>query len=119
MPGEPGADQRHGERVEILGDLHGEVTVSEDMVVREIGPDGAQIETRAPLHLNSLHTLRLALGSHAIVVRGRVVHCHISEVEQDSVVYCAGIEFVEVPPAARAVIEEFLRKLRATRAGAQ
>ncbi len=118
MSSGPGTDKRQGERVEILGELHGEVTVFEHMVVREIGPNGAQIETRAPLQLNSLHTLRLALGSRSIVVKGRVAHCHISEVQQDAVLYCAGIEFVEVPPAVHEVIEEFLQLLRASRAGA-
>jgi hypothetical protein len=118
MPAEPDAERRQGERVEILGDLHGEMTVLQDMVVREIGPEGAQIETRTPLRLDSLHTLRLPLGSRPIVVRGRVVHCRVSEIEQDAVAYCAGIEFVEMPPAVREAIEEFLRFLRAARAGA-
>ena len=43
---------------------------------------GAQIETMFPLHLDSLHDFRLTLGDRSIVVKGRVAHCSISDVEE-------------------------------------
>lgn len=113
-------EKRHGQqRLELLGDLHGEVTVFEDMVVREIGPGGAQIEARVPLQLNSLHTVRLTLGDRSVVIKSRVVHCHISDVDQDAVVYRAGLEFVEMPAPVAEAIADFLQLLRAARTGAQ
>jgi hypothetical protein len=109
---------RRGERVEILGELRGEVMVLEEMAVREIGPGGAQIETRVPLQLDSLHTFRLTLGDRSIVVKGRVVHCRVADVEQDAVVYRAGVEFIEPSSPVTAAIDAFLQMVKAARNGA-
>jgi hypothetical protein len=102
---------REAERVAILGELHGEVMVFQPMAIREISQGGAQVETSFPLHLDSLHDLRLTLGDRSIVVKGRVAHCSIIEVDQEIVTYRSGLEFVE--PAARvaAVIAEFLQAI--------
>ena len=109
--------KRDAERLTVLGDLFGEVMVLEPMLIKEIGIGGATIETRFPLHLNSLHDLRVMLGDVSIVVKGRVVHSHISDVDQDVVTYKTGIEFVE--PSERVVnaIADFLDGVRATRNG--
>ena len=106
---------RGGERVPILGDLKGEVMVFEPLVVKEIGVGGATIETRFALHLDWLHELRLTLGPKSVVVKARVVHSHISEVDQDTVSYRSGVEFVEVPPHVTLALEEFIEALRAGR----
>ena len=108
-------EKRDGERIEILGELHGEVMVFQPMSVREIGTGGAQIETAFPLHLNSLHDVRLSLGDRSIVVKGRIVHCHISDVDQEQVIYRAGIEFVEPSERVRDVIIDFMESVKAGR----
>lgn len=110
-------DKRGGERVPILGDLPGEIMVFQPMVIKEISPGGATLETRAPLHLNSLHDLRLTLGETSIVVKGRVVHSRISDVDQDVVTYRSGVEFVEPSDRVRAVIDAFLAGVKADRSG--
>jgi hypothetical protein len=66
-------NKRDTERLQILGELHGEVMVFQPMAIKEIGRGGAQVETRFPFQLNSLHELRLTLGEHSIIVKGRVV----------------------------------------------
>src|SRR5262252_564696 len=85
------------QRLEILGNLRGEVMVFQPMAIKEISRGGAQIETSFPLHLDSLHDFRLTLGERSVVVKGRVVHCSITDVEEEMVVYRAGIEFIEPP----------------------
>ncbi len=110
-------DKREGERVPILGDLPGEIMVFQPMVLREISLGGATLETRAPLHLNSLHDLRLTLGGTSIIVKGRVVHSRISDVDQDIVTYRSGVEFVEPSERVRAVIDAFLAGVKADRSG--
>ncbi|MGE0444704.1 MAG: PilZ domain-containing protein [Vicinamibacterales bacterium] len=110
-------DKRGGERVPILGDLPGEIMVFQPMVLREISPGGATVETRTPLHLNSLHDLRLTLGDTSIIVKGRVVHSRISDVDQDIVTYRSGIEFIEPSDRVRAVIDAFLAGVKADRSG--
>src|SRR5205814_1175745 len=89
------SDKRDTERVPILGELQGEVMVFQPMLIKEISRGGATVETRFPMHLNSLHDLRLTLGSRSVVVKGRVVHSRISDVDQDIVTYRTGVEFVE------------------------
>jgi hypothetical protein len=103
------------ERLTVLGDLFGEVMVLEPMLIKEIGVGGATIETRFPLHLNSLHDLRLLLGDRSIVVKGRVVHSHISDVDQDIVTYRSGVEFVEPSERVVQAIAGFLDDVKATR----
>jgi hypothetical protein len=109
------ADKRDTERILILGDLQGEIMVFEPLQIKEIGRGGAVVETRFPLVIDSLHELRLTLGSRSIVLKGRVAHSRISDVEQEIVTYRSGLEFVEPSEPVRAVIAEFLETIRATR----
>jgi hypothetical protein len=110
--------ERDGERLSMLGDLPGEVMVLEPMIVKELGRRGATVETRVPLHLNSLHDLRLTLGDRSVVVKGRVVHSHVSDMDRELMTYRTGMEFVE--PSERIVdaIREFLDSVQADRRGA-
>ncbi len=108
----PGDEKRDAERFLILGDLHGEVMVFQPMAIKEISRAGAQVETSLPLQLDSLHDFRLTLGDRSVVVKGRVVHCFISDVDQELVVYRSGVEFVEVPERVSGVIDEFITAIK-------
>ena len=105
-------DKRDEERIQILGELHGEVMVFEPMAIKEIAHRGAQVETGIPLQVDSLHDFRLTLGDRSVVVKGRVAHCSITDVDQDVVVYRSGIEFVEVSERIDDVIGDFMRAIR-------
>lgn len=109
-PGRP--DARAAERVPLLGEMPGEVMVFQPMAIREISPSGAQIETTFPLQINTLHQLRLELGGRSVVASGRVAHCRISDVDQETVLYCSGIEFVERSQRLDASLEVFLEDLK-------
>src|SRR4029079_5273934 len=109
------SDKRDTERVLILGDLQGEIMVFEPLHIKEISRGGASVETRFPLHLDSLHELRLTLGSKSVVLKGRVAHSRISDVDQELVTYRSGVEFVELPERVQAVIAEFLEALNTNR----
>jgi hypothetical protein len=110
-------EKRDTERVSILGELPGEIMVFEPMLVKEISRGGATLETRFPLHLNSLHDLRLTLGARSLIVKARVVHSRISDVDQDIVTYRSGMEFVEVSDRVTAAIGEFLETVKVDRSG--
>jgi hypothetical protein len=105
-------DKRDAERIEILGDLQAEVMVFQPMAIKELSSMGAQVETAFPLHLDSLHDLRLTLGDRSVVVKGRVVHCAITDVDQESVVYRSGIEFVEPPDRVDGVVADFIDAIK-------
>lgn len=109
--------QREYERVPMLGQLVGEIMVFEPLAVTELSVKGLAVDTRFPLHLNSLHDMRLTLGSLPVVVKARVIHSHITDVDQDVVTYHSGMEFVELPDRVRTVISEFLAAVKAHRAG--
>ena len=108
-------DQRDTERIEILGELHGEVMVFQPTIIKEISRGGAQVETNFPLHLDSLHEFRLTLGERSVVVKGRVAHCKITDVEQELVRYLSGIEFIEPSEHVAAVIADFLNAIQTGR----
>ena len=110
-------ERREARRTAILGNLPGEVLISQPMAVREIGIDGVTVETTFPLHLDSLHELRMMLDTHSVVLRARVVHAHITDVDQDAVVYRSGLEFIDAPPHVRAVIEAYVAALHIQRQG--
>ena len=110
-----GSDKRDTDRVPILGELHGEIMLFEPMAVKEISHGGAQIETRFPLQIDSLHDLRLSLGDRSVVVKGRVAHCRISDVDQDVVMYRSGMEFVEPSERVEEVISDFIEAIKAGR----
>ena len=108
------ADRLDVERVKILPNLLGEVMVYQQMTLTEISHGGAQIETSFPLQLSSLHDLRLVLGATSVVVKGRVTHARIAEVEQEQVIYQSGIEFVECSERVSAAISAFVAELQTT-----
>ena len=108
-------EKRDRERIEILGELHGEVMIFQPLSIKEISRGGCLVETVFPLHLNSLHDVRLTLGDRSIVLKGRVAHCSISDVEQEGVHYHSGLEFVEPSDRVREVIDEFMDTVRTGR----
>ena len=110
-----GRERRRTERIEILGRLEGEVMIFQPLVVVEVSQGGVQVETEFPLQLNSLHDFRLSLGDSTIVVKGRVSHCRIVEVDQERVTYRGGIEFIEMAERASTVIAEYISRLGAHR----
>ena len=112
-----GQEKRQAERVPMLGELQGEIMVFQPMLVRDVSRGGVTVETRFALQLDSLHDIRLALTGKSVIVKGRVVHSHISDVDQDIVVYRTGLEFVEPPLAVRAAITEFIETVKAHRSG--
>jgi hypothetical protein len=89
--------------------------VFQPMGITEIGRGGVQVETTFPLHLDSIHDLRLELGTRTLVVKGRVTHCSIVDVEQELVRYRSGIQFVDLPERAAAVITAFLDSVTSSR----
>jgi hypothetical protein len=112
---ESGGEKREGRRFAILGDLHGEVMIFQPISITEISHTGAKIDSAFPLHLESLHEFKLTLGSRSVVLKGRITHCAISDVDQESVVYRSGVEFTEPSERVREVIDEFIEALKSGR----
>jgi hypothetical protein len=106
------SNKRHTERLEILGDLLGEAMVFQPMSIKELSVGGAQVETGFPLHVDSLHEFRLTLSDRSVIIKGRIAHCRISDVDQEAVLYRSGIEFIEPAERVAAVVSEFIDAVR-------
>ena len=112
-PGRPAeADKRDSERIQILGELHGEVMIFQPIAIKEIGRGGIQVETAFPLQVDSLHEFRLTLGDRSVVVKGRVAHCSITDVVQELVTYRSGIEITEPSEHVSSFISEFIEAIK-------
>ena len=109
MTDEP--ESQRAPRIEILGELQGEVMVYEPMAVTDLSRTGARIETTFPLRINSLHDFRLVLGGRSIVVKARIVHAHVCDVEDQTTVYRAGIEFVQPSARVAEAIAQFVDEI--------
>ena len=110
-------ERRAGPRLDILGELNGEVMVFQAMAVKDLSTSGARVETPFALHLDSLHEFRLTLGDQSVVVKGRVAYCQISDVEHEQISYQAGIHFVDLSDRVAAAIEAFLKTVQSARRG--
>ncbi|MBA2355791.1 MAG: PilZ domain-containing protein [Luteitalea sp.] len=105
-------DQRQRPRSALPCSLSGEVTVYRPLSVSDISPLGARVETAEVLRVDSVRAFRLNLGEQTVVLKGRIAHASVRTLDDDVVVYTSGVEFLDVPPLAKAAIERFL-----TRAG--
>ena len=108
-------DKRESERVLVPIEVTGEVTVYEPITILDISVTGAQIESKFPLQLDSLHDFRLSLGKRSVIVKGRIVHCKIGELQEGVVLYRTGVEFVEPSEHVSNAIAGFLKSVRAER----
>ena len=108
-------NRRQTTRVDLSGSLEAEVLVLQPARVTELGSDGMQIETATALQLNAIFEFRLRLGGRSVIVKGRVAHSRISEVDRDLVTYRSGVEFVEVPERVASAINGFVDGIRRER----
>ncbi len=97
-------EKREGARVAMISRLEGEVMVFQPMTIKEVSLRGALVETRFALNLNSLHDLRIELGERSVVVKGRVVHSQIADVEDDVLVYWTASSSLNRPNTSRLLL---------------
>lgn len=84
------------------------------MAITEIAMGGVQVETPFAFQIDSLHELRLAFGNQPVVVKGRVTHCSVVDVEQASIVYRTGFEFVDLPDRVVAAVASFVETMKSS-----
>ena len=79
--------------------------------VSQVSHGGMQVDTAFPLQLDSLHEFRLTLGEVSLVVKGRIAHSRISDVDQDIITYRSGVEFIDASDRVRDAITHFVDAL--------
>jgi hypothetical protein len=85
--------------------------VFQPAAVFQVSHGGMQVDTAFPLQLDSLHDFRLTLGAVSLVVKGRIAHSRISDVDQDIIMYRSGVEFVEPSDRVLDAITHFVDTL--------
>ena len=85
--------------------------VFQPTAVLQMSHGGMQVETAFTLQLDSLHDFRLTLGDRSVVVKGRVAHSRISDVDQDIVTYRTGVEFIELSERVQTAIAAFIDEI--------
>lgn len=104
----PMKDNRRSKRFELPGVFDGEVSVLQPLRITQLSREGMQVETDFALQLDSLHEFRVKWHGQSVVLKGRVVHSRISNVDREAVSYVSGIEFVELSDRVSAAIIAFL-----------
>lgn len=94
-------------RFRISGELWGSIDVHQDLMVRDITPEGALLEGRLPVRLRSVGTasLRLSEDGPDLLVRVR----HISALDGDGDRCRVGVQFVQLTSEGRQALDVFIK----------
>ena len=106
--------KRDSERIHVAGDVTGEVSVYEPMVILDLSECGARVETPFAMHLGSLHEFRVSLGELSVVVKGRIVHSQIGGLGEAAIIYRSGVEFVDASEHVVTALRAFVGEQRAS-----
>jgi hypothetical protein len=92
-------DRRRAPRVELLGQIHGQVVPYDVTVtVRNVSLGGLSLETPFPFPLGVAHDFRLRLGDDsAVLLRGTILRCEAQRAHDGSTVYLTGVQFLDDP----------------------
>jgi hypothetical protein len=96
-------DRRLRNRFEILGDLWGSMETTATLVVRNLGPRGALLESPFALEPDSMHWVHALVDGEAQPLRFRVRHATSDVASQRP--YLIGVEFVVVNAQTQAFID--------------
>lgn len=115
MSAEGSRRRRAADRLPILGKLQGEVKIYQPIAIKELSVSGALIETGFPFLLDSLHEFRLTMGDRPVVLKGRIVHCRISDMDGELVFYRSGVEFVDLSERVKRAITDYIDEIKQAR----
>jgi len=87
-------DRREHPRFDVFGACWGAFAVSEPVRVVNITPDGALLDTRRALPVESVQSVHLAVEGHEATVEGRVRHLTPVPSAELQKRYLIGLEFV-------------------------
>ena len=108
-----GADRRTDARLDVLGELHGEIeSLGVPFLVRDFSLGGCCIETHAPLEVDEAHTVRIDVyDCLSVLLRARVAHSRRGSESDRPTRYVTGLQFLD---ADRDQLSEMLGLLSST-----
>jgi hypothetical protein len=106
------AERRIATRFEVVGELWGSVQALEPLRVCNLAPEGALVESIAPLPVGSVQPIRLVHGAQATELRAAVRHLSPVYQQDGGRRYRVGLEFINVDPQAAASIGHLMDEQR-------
>ena len=91
--------RRRGPRIEVLGQLHGQlVAMNLPLLVRNLGAGGFGVESSIAFPAGASHKFRFTTAAGvAVVVTAQAKHCHELKMEDGTTRYRAGFSFILEP----------------------
>ena len=99
-------DRRAELRFEILGDLWATFSTTQSLPLVNLGSGGALVHAPGPLAVGSIQRFRFALSGRVCDVSATIRHVSPAPGRADW--YLVGLEFIDLSPDARAVIDAFV-----------
>lgn len=119
MRDEADDERRIADRLNVLGEMHGEVlSLGVPLLVRDFGLGGCSVETHAALEQGVEYPVRLHLSdSLSVSIRARVAHTRRECEEGRPPRFVSGLQFVDPVGQSRRELGEMLGLLTSTRDG--
>ena len=106
------ADRRVATRFEIVGELWGSVQALEPLRICNLAPEGALVESIAPLPVGSVQPIRLVQGKHSTEMRAAVRHLSPVYLQGGGRRYRVGLEFLNIDEQTAAWIGNLMAEHR-------
>lgn len=106
------ADRRGATRFEIVGELWGSAQALETLMVCNLAPEGALVESATPLAVGSVQPIRLTQGSQTAELRAAVRHLSPVHLAGGGQRYRVGLEFLNVDENAAGCIGSLMEEHR-------
>ena len=100
-------DRRSSLRFEILGRLRGSLAAEPTVLLRNISPGGALIQTPWALVPTTVHAVRIETDRHLVTIDARVLHVRPGYTGTD---YLIGLEFLASDQAAAAQLDQLVNR---------
>ena len=98
------AERRVAVRFEIVGELWGTVQTLQPLKLCDLAPQGALVESVAPLPVGSVQPIRFLCGSQSTEVRAAVRHVSPVHLDDGRQRYRVGLEFLQLDEQAMSSI---------------
>lgn len=106
------ADRRAATRFEIVGELWGSVQALEPLRIFNLAPEGALVESVAPLPVGSVQPIRIVQDTRTTDLRAIVRHLSPVHLQEGGRRYRVGLEFIDVDEQAAASVGALMDEYR-------
>lgn len=97
-------DRRSKPRFEIVGDLWASVDTTSSLLLQNVGPGGALLESTVPLAADSVHWVTTLANGQPHLVKIRVRHSTATRTSEGATRFLIGVEFLMLSPAVEQAI---------------